>query len=174
MWKSLVLGDTRKKIVTETLSEEREGSGHCGAVSVRPKYPANKLHFSPVISVMPAGVSHSALPKRFLFSYSEKALYENCPSSKTALSKHLNADWWCCFRSHPCASAQKRLSNRLNCAKCYVFCFSVWNYFSSRSMILPGKTLLIQILSGLQVCKANALIHSGTVRLYRSFFRKEK
>lgn len=151
MWKSLVLGDIRKKIVMETLPEERENCGHCVAVSVRPKRSANKLNFSPVTSVMPAGVSHSALPKCFLFSSSEKAVYENYPSSETALLKHLSADWWCCFCSHPCASAQKRLSNRLNCAKCYVFHFSVWKYFPLRSMILPGRTLFIQILSGLQV-----------------------
>jgi len=146
-----VLRDIRKKIILETLSEEREECGHCAAVSVRPKHSANKLHFSPVTSVMPAGVSHSALPKRFLFSSSEKALCENYPSGETALSKHLSAAWWCCFCSHPCASAQKRLSNGLNRAKRYVFHFSVWKYFLLRSVILPGKTLFIQILSGLQV-----------------------
>lgn len=94
----------------ETLSEERETCGHCAALSVRPKHSANKPHFSPVTSVVPAGLSHSALPKGFLLSSSEKALYENYPSSETALLRHLSAAWWCCFCSHPLASAQKRLS----------------------------------------------------------------
>lgn len=136
----------------ETLSEERENCGHCAALSVRPKHSANKPHFSPVTCVMPAGLSHSALPKGFLLSPSEKALYENYPSPETALLRHPRAAWWCCSCSHPCASAQKRLSDRLDCAKCYIsHFFSVWKYFPLRSVILPGKTLFIQILSGLQV-----------------------
>lgn len=116
----------------ETLSEERETCGHCAALSVRPKHSANKPHFSPVTSVVPAGLSHSALPKGFLLSSSEKALYENYPSSETALLRHLSAAWWCCFCSHLLASAQKRLSGRLNCAKCYVSHFFGMEIFSTK------------------------------------------
>lgn len=116
----------------ETLSEERETCGHCAALSVRPKHSANKPHFSPVTSVVPAGLSHSGLPKGFLLSSSEKALYENYPSSETALLRHLSAAWWCCFCSHPLASAQKRLSGRLNCAKCYVSHFFGMEIFSTK------------------------------------------
>lgn len=116
----------------ETLSEERETCGHCAALSVRPKHSANKPHFSPVTSVVPAGLSHSALRKGFLLSSSEKALYENYPSSETALLRHLSAAWWCCFCSHPLASAQKRLSGRLNCAKCYVSHFFGMEIFSTK------------------------------------------
>lgn len=68
-----MLGDIRTKIVEETLSEERENCGHCAAISVRPKHSANKLHFSPVTFVLPAGASHTALVNCFLFSSSEKA-----------------------------------------------------------------------------------------------------
>lgn len=151
MWKTLVLGDIRKKIVMETVSEERENCGHCAAVSVRLKHSANKLHFSPVTSVLPAGASHTALVKCFIFSSSEKALCENYHSSETVLWRHLSDNWLCCSCSHPCAAAQKRVSNSLNCAKYYVFHFSGWKHFPLRSMILPGKTFFIQILSGLQL-----------------------
>lgn len=68
----------------ESLSEERENCGHSAALSVRPKHSANKPHFSPVTSVMPAGLSHSGL----LLSSSEKTPHENYPSSEAALWRH--------------------------------------------------------------------------------------
>lgn len=127
--------------------------GHSAALSVRPKHSASKPHFSPVTSVMPAGLSHSALPKSFLLSPSEKALYENHPSSETAVEapplwRHPSAVWWCCSCSHPRASHREGYQIVLNVT---FPIFSVWKYFPLRSVIPPGKTPFIQILSGLQV-----------------------